>query len=151
MRARASQIIVHWAAWPTATSVSQQWKHQSFALLTLCEGNPPVTGGFPSQKASNVESVSMPWRHHELKTRGSNCYIGARARRSRSFDLGRWRSSDLGLGHCASLPSSIGWWWHEALGPDMALMSTARWSITALTLGWHWHDLGIASVWLVGL
>ena len=22
-------------------------------LLVLCEGNPPVTGGFPSQKASN--------------------------------------------------------------------------------------------------
>ena len=26
-------------------------------------GNPPVTGGFPSQRASNAESVSM-WRHH---------------------------------------------------------------------------------------
>ena len=28
----------------------------------LCEGNPPVTGGFPSQKASNVENSI--WRHH---------------------------------------------------------------------------------------
>ena len=35
------------------------------ALLALCEGNPPVTGGFPPQKASNTESVSMVWRHHE--------------------------------------------------------------------------------------
>ena len=29
------------------------WRHQMetfFALLALCEGNPPVTGGFPSQK-----------------------------------------------------------------------------------------------------
>ena len=25
-----------------------------FALLALCEGNPPVTGGFPSQRVSNV-------------------------------------------------------------------------------------------------
>ena len=25
-----------------------------FALLALCEGNPPVTSGFPSQRASNV-------------------------------------------------------------------------------------------------
>ena len=24
-------------------------------LLALCEGNPPVTGGFPSQRASNAE------------------------------------------------------------------------------------------------
>ena len=25
----------------------------------LCEGNPPVTGGFPSQRASNTENVSI--------------------------------------------------------------------------------------------
>ena len=34
-------------------------------LLVLCEGNPPVTGGFPSQRASNMESVSMLWHHHD--------------------------------------------------------------------------------------
>ena len=39
-------------------------KHQRSALLALCEGNPPVTGGFPSQRASNAESVSILWRHH---------------------------------------------------------------------------------------
>ena len=27
-------------------------------------GNPPTTGGFPSQRATNVENVSMSWRHH---------------------------------------------------------------------------------------
>ena len=32
----------------------------------LCEGNPPVTGGFPSQRASNTENVSIWWRHHEI-------------------------------------------------------------------------------------
>ena len=34
------------------------WCHQMetpSALLALCEGNPPVTGGFPSQRASNVD------------------------------------------------------------------------------------------------
>ena len=30
----------------------------------LCEGNPPVTGGFPSQRASNAENVFIWWRHH---------------------------------------------------------------------------------------
>ena len=29
----------------------------------LCEGNPPVTGGFPSQRASNAENDSIWWRH----------------------------------------------------------------------------------------
>ena len=36
----------------------------------LCEGNPPVTGGFPSQRASNKENVSIWWRHHELTESG---------------------------------------------------------------------------------
>ena len=31
---------------------------------TPCEGNPPVYGGFPSQKASNAENVSKSWRRH---------------------------------------------------------------------------------------
>ena len=43
-------------------SVSQStwWRHdrETFsALLALCEGNPPMTGGFPSQKASNAGLV----------------------------------------------------------------------------------------------
>ena len=33
-------------------------------LLALCEGNPPVTGGFPSQRASKGKP-SMMWRHHD--------------------------------------------------------------------------------------
>ena len=30
----------------------------------LCEGHPPVTGEFPSQRASYAENVSIWWRHH---------------------------------------------------------------------------------------
>ena len=33
----------------------------------LCDGNPPVSGGFPSQRVSNSKMVSMPWRHNSLK------------------------------------------------------------------------------------
>ena len=35
-----------------------QTAYQIPTSLAFCEGNPPVTGGFPSQMAS-VESVSM--------------------------------------------------------------------------------------------
>ena len=49
-------------------SGADQRKHQSSALLALCEGNPPpVTTGFPSQRASNAENVSAWWRHREFK------------------------------------------------------------------------------------
>ena len=36
----------------------------------LCEGNSPVTGEFPTQRASNVENVSMWWHHHVLRVWG---------------------------------------------------------------------------------
>ena len=38
--------------------------HQRSTLPGLSDGNPPVIGGFPSQRVSNAESVSTPWRQH---------------------------------------------------------------------------------------
>ena len=32
-------------------------------ITGLCEGNSPVTGEFPQQRASNAENVSIWWRH----------------------------------------------------------------------------------------
>ena len=32
----------------------------------LCEGNSPVTGEFPAQRACNAENVSIWWRHHVI-------------------------------------------------------------------------------------
>ena len=32
----------------------------------LCEGNSPVTGEFPAQRASNMKNVSIWWRHHVI-------------------------------------------------------------------------------------
>ena len=44
-----------------------KWKKTSKpALPAHCEGNPPVAGGFPSQKVGNAESISIVWRHHGL-------------------------------------------------------------------------------------
>ena len=34
-----------------------------FRVSGLCEGNLPVTGEFPALRASNVENVSICWRH----------------------------------------------------------------------------------------
>ena len=34
----------------------------------FCAGNSPVTGEFPTQMASNAESVSIWWRHHVVIT-----------------------------------------------------------------------------------
>ena len=41
------------------------WKKTSKLRITgLCEGNSPVTGEFPTQRASNAKDVSIWWCHH---------------------------------------------------------------------------------------
>ena len=47
---------------------STKSKHQSSALLTLCEENRPVTGGFPTQRANNAESISISLHDHGCLT-----------------------------------------------------------------------------------
>ena len=45
-------------------------KTSKVRVTGLCEGNSPVTGEFPAQRASNGENVSICWRHyirHERK------------------------------------------------------------------------------------
>ena len=39
-------------------------KTSNLRVTGLCEGNSPVTGEFPSQRASNADNVSIWWRHH---------------------------------------------------------------------------------------
>ena len=39
-------------------------KTSKLHVTGLCAGNSPGTGEFPAQRASNVENVSIWWRHH---------------------------------------------------------------------------------------
>ena len=39
-------------------------KTSKLRVTGLCEGNSPVSGEFPAQRASNVENVSIWWCHH---------------------------------------------------------------------------------------
>ena len=41
-------------------------KTSKLRVTGLCVGNSPKTGEFPAQRASNVENVSIWWRHHVL-------------------------------------------------------------------------------------
>ena len=40
-------------------------KTSKLRVTGRCEGNSPVTGAFPAQRASDAENVSIWWRHHE--------------------------------------------------------------------------------------
>ena len=44
---------------------SRSKKTSNLCIAGLCEGNSPVTGKFPTQRASNAENASIWWRHHE--------------------------------------------------------------------------------------
>ena len=42
-------------------------KPSKHGVTGLCKGNSSVTGEFPTQRASNAETVSIWWRHHESR------------------------------------------------------------------------------------
>ena len=64
-----------WARWPLKSPASRLFTNRLFGrrsektlklrVTGLCAGNSPVTGEFPAQRASNVEIVSIWWRHHD--------------------------------------------------------------------------------------
>ena len=66
MGAMASQITSLTIA--NSTVYQTQIKENIKARVTgLCAGNSPVTGEFPTQRASNAKNVSIWWRHHGKK------------------------------------------------------------------------------------
>ena len=48
-------------------------KTSKLRVTGLCEGNPPVIGGFSSQRASNAETASIWWCHHVLYINFRRC------------------------------------------------------------------------------
>ena len=48
----------------TVFSRRRSKKTSKLRVTGLCVGNSPVTGEFPTQRASNAEKVSIWWRHH---------------------------------------------------------------------------------------
>ena len=68
MGTRASQTTILTIVTPPFIHRSK--KTSKLRVTGLCEGNSPVTGEFPAQRASNAENISIWWRHHELKIHG---------------------------------------------------------------------------------
>ena len=66
MSITVSQITSHPNVCSTACSGWHQINIKGLPLLALCEGNPPVTGEFPSQRGSNARSISM-WHDDVIK------------------------------------------------------------------------------------
>ena len=64
MATTASQITSLTIVYSTFYSRRKSKKTSKLGVTELCEGNSPVTGEFPSQRASNTENVSSWWRHH---------------------------------------------------------------------------------------
>ena len=59
----ASQTTSLVIAYLTVYSGADQRKNSKPRVTGLCEGNTPVAGEFPTQRASDAENVSNWWRH----------------------------------------------------------------------------------------
>ena len=77
MGAMASQITSLTIVYSTVYSRRRSKKTSKLRVTGLCEGNSPATGEFPAQRDSNVENVSIWWRHHASSiSSNSNTYHG---------------------------------------------------------------------------
>ena len=65
----ASQMTNITIVYSTVYSGIDKKKTSKLRVTGRCEGNSPVTGEFPAQMASNVENISIWWRHHESEPR----------------------------------------------------------------------------------
>ena len=65
MSAMASQITSLMVVYSSIYSDTDQKKKSKLRVTGICEGNSPMTGEFPAQRASKADSVSIWWRHHE--------------------------------------------------------------------------------------
>ena len=63
MGAMASQITSLAIVYSTVYSRRRSKETSKLRVTGLCEGNSPVTGGFPAPRASNAKK-SIWWRHH---------------------------------------------------------------------------------------
>ena len=88
-----SNAVSHWLGASLESALTLQWHHNErdgvsnhqpqdcllnrlfrhrskktskLRVTGLCEGNSPVTGEFPAQRASNEQNVSIWWRHHDM-------------------------------------------------------------------------------------
>ena len=73
MSAMVSQITDVSIVYSNVSSDTDQRKQ--LHATGLSEGNSPVTGEFPTQKASNAENVSIWWCHHALVWRTNSYWI----------------------------------------------------------------------------
>ena len=60
-------------------------KSSTLRVTGLCEGNSPVTGEIPTQRARKAENVSIWWRHHDLFWHKRPKYIVYLCEMSRQF------------------------------------------------------------------
>ena len=65
MGAMGSQITSLTIAYSAVYSKRRSKKTSKLRVTGLCEGNSPVTGEFPAQRASNAENAPIRWRRHE--------------------------------------------------------------------------------------
>ena len=82
-----------------------QIKKSKLRVSDFCEGNPSLTGGFPSQMANNVENVSIWWGHHvSVECLGPESIV----------NNAEYHQEAYGLGLCLALL-----WWHYRFSGDI--------------------------------
>ena len=108
----ASQVTSLTVVFSTVYSGADQGKHQSSASLAFV-GDSPVTGEFLAQMASNMENISIRWRHHVIDYDWKCCdwrtlYV--------IDSVGIIESQRIGTEACLLFHQHCAWCWPSTVG-----------------------------------
>ena len=129
-------------------------KTSKFHVAGLCEGNSPMTGEFPAQRASNAENVSIWWRHHVHLLQQYLFFIimviteiclpsnGGRSKilLAPVLIVDHWNPSQM-AGWCSELMT----WWHQAITRTDSRFAPIQWETALLCNVSHWRGANLES------
>ena len=106
MSTMASQITSLTIVCSTVCSRHRSKKTSKLCVTGLFEGNSQVTGEFPTQRASNVENISLWWLHHLPTTiwvniGSGNCLLSVGVVCTKPL------LEPMSMGHCSIHPKAI--------------------------------------------
>ena len=75
MASHITSLTIVYSVYSDADKNKTKTKTSKLRVTGLCEGNSPVTGEFPAQRASYAENDSIWWRHHDSTYSNKISYI----------------------------------------------------------------------------
>ena len=129
---------------------NEQQRNTRSALMSICEGNPPVTNGFPTQRDKDADNGSIGWCHNVAPSRyGSKCWPDVTWNLNQNIFFIKENGFESVVCDISAISSwwGMGWtWWHHAIETFLALLGLCEGN-PPITVGFLSQRPGNVEIW----